>query len=299
MASRRSTAASPPIPPGTPADEVHDDPIAMALGLLRAHRGVDFMGYRPKTIRRRLDARMRLAGYHDLGAYLGRLRTDAEEREKLLGHLTIKVTRFHRNGRSFMRLTETALADLLARHPGRPLRIWSAGCSTGEEAWTLAMLLESAGAPGGGERPQIQATDVDEAALETARGGVYPVRSLVELPAALESRWIDRDEALARVDPILGRRVEFRIHDLIGAVAPPLGWRFDLICCRNVLIYLDGRRRRRVIELLHRSLRPSGYLFLGEAEWPEPVSEGGDLEVVDRRARIFKRPDDATRGSRT
>lgn len=299
MSARRPQAGSAALLHGTGPPDAEARQVAQALGLLRHHLGVDFTAYRPRMIRRRLDGRMRIAGHRDLGSYVVRLQEDAEERARLFTHLTIKVTRFHRNTTSFDRLREVMLAAADARTARRPFRVWSAGCSTGEEAWTLAMLLEECGLPAGGHRPQVQATDVDERTLEHARRRRYPRRAFVELPDRLAQCWsrpADDAPDEVDVDPRLAGRVEFRLHDLVAAVEPPLGWRFDLVCCRNVLIYLDERRRRRVVSLLLRALVPGGHLFLGEAEWPEPEDETVPLLVVDHRARLFQRPHTTRRG---
>ncbi len=270
--------------PGEAPDAVELAWLARILGALRDWRGVDFGGYRTSTVLRRVRNRMISARARSMPEYLDRLVRDPCEADALLERLTIKVSRFFRDPATFDAL-RAALPALRAGREGA-LRIWSAGCGQGEEAYSLAMLL----AP---EQPHgardVVATDIDPAALAAAARGSYALAALADVPAPLRARWfvVDSAAGTCRVAPGLRARVEFRAHDLAGSTVAPDGRRFDLVCCRNVLIYLGPRLQLQVERLLVESLAPGGLLCLGEAEWPLPEIVAR-LEIVDRRARLFR-----------
>jgi len=257
--------------------------LARILGALRDWRGVDFGGYRTSTVLRRVRNRMISARTRSMPEYLDRLVRDPHEADALLERLTIKVSRFFRDATTFEAL-RGALRSLGSG--GRAPEVWSAGCGHGEEAYSLAVLLASQGARGA---RQIVATDVDPAALAAAARGSYALAALAEVPAALRERYFVADHAAGtcRVVPGLRTFLELRAHDLAGSSVAPDGRRFDLVCCRNVLIYLGPRLQLEVERLLVESLAPGGLLCLGEAEWPLPEI-AARLEVVDRRARLFR-----------
>lgn len=260
-------------------------PVAQILVELRARTGMDFSRYRAATVRRRIANRMISLRVGSCEAYLDRLRTRPEEAPALLARIAIKVSRFYRNPPAFDLLRAEVLPRLRREAGGAPLRLWSAGCGNGEEAYTLAMLLEEAGCEG-----TVQATDIDPAALAAAQRGLYPREAGAELPPALAARYLTAlaqgGRACLGVRPELRARVSFVRHDLLFA-APPAPARFDLASCRNVLIYLEPDARRQVLRTLYRALRPGGVLLLGEAEWPaEPLPDA--LELVSRNARLFR-----------
>jgi chemotaxis methyl-accepting protein methylase len=261
--------------PTTPAilDEI--------LSIVRARRGIDFAGYRRGTLERRLANRLLAVREPDGERYLDRLRESEEEVDKLIEALTIKVSRFYRNADVFDALRSTFLPELTARFAPDRLRVWSAGCGRGEEAYTLAMLLDDAG---GG----VDATDIDETALAAARAGRYAGDAFAELPPAL-FRFVRTasDESPWSVVPEVQLRVRFERHDLSAAEGPPDGRRYHLVCCRNVLIYFDASLQSRANRVLIDSVVPGGLLCLGEAEW---LSEyGAQLEPVDRKLKVFRR----------
>ncbi len=266
------------------------DPAALEaiLDLLRERDGLDLSGYRRSTIARRVQNRLIAAGDPGAAAYLERLRADPAETARLLDRLTIKVSRFHRDRRA-VEAVSRALAAALAVAPRR-LRIWSAGCGRGEEPYTLAMVLAGLGQAGDGP-PSIAATDVDPGALAAARQGAYAEGALREVPGADRRRWLAVEGPAHaprwRVAEELRRRVAFEPHDLARAARPPPGGPFDLVACRNTLIYFEPPLQRRVLALLCASLAPGGLLWLGEAEWPAESFEGR-LRAVDRRARLFR-----------
>jgi len=272
-----------------PAAETTLDDI---LAHVREWRGIDFQRYRRSAIERRTLARLRLLGLETYGQYLCLLQADEAELDRLVAHLTIKVSRFYRNAQTFDLLRRVAFPDLYRRHPERPLRLWSAGCGQGEEPYTLAMLVLEAEREGAPPGATILATDVDERAIAAASAGVYRPEALAELPSALVEAYftvvVTRAGARYAVSDTVRARVTFLHHDLAAATEAPDGLCFDLVSCRNVLIYFDLGLQERVQRLLGRSLVPGGYLCLGEAEYLSLGRESA-YEVIDRQARLFRR----------
>ncbi len=271
--------------PGSLPEE-GDAALAAILEIVRARRGTDFAAYRPETVRRRVENRVLSAGAASLADYLVRLRSDPAELGELVQRLTIKVSHFYRNAASIPAV-RTALAARAAESAGGLLRVWCAGCGRGEEAYTLAILLAELGQPAW--PGQVIGSDVDPAALRAAAVACFPPQALADLPPDLRARYLEEDPAghgAQRVGgPLLGR-VAFRLHDLTRATLPPAGG-FDLVSCRNTLIYFRPEVRLRAERLLLSGVAPGGLLWLGEAEWPSPEAERR-LAVVDRRARLFR-----------
>lgn len=268
-----------------PDETVERQALASILAEMRERTGVDFSRYRPGTVERRIGNRMISLRMESFATYLARLKVSAEEAQHLLHRMTIKVSRFYRNAAAFDMLRARVLPALAEQARGAPLRFWSAGCGNGEEAWTFAMLLDEAGHPG-----EVLGTDIDPEALAAAHRGVYAADAACDLPAPLAARYLqpEREGArrVLRIADSLRSRVSFTRHDLLFAAAP--GWSgFDLIACRNVLIYLQSEGRKEVFRVLRRALRPGGALFLGEAEWP-PEALLSSLQVLDRHERIFR-----------
>ncbi len=240
--------------------------------------GYDFGGYKPGTILRRVERRMHVLRVDDPIRYLDTLSKDGDDSEAraLFADLLIGVTAFFRDPEAFEALEKSVVPSLFAgRDPGEPVRVWSAGCSTGEEAYSLAMLMVEARERGGRPRPAIQVfgSDLDAAALTVARAGRYP-RSIDQhiRPDRLD-RFFRRDGDEYAVSRELRDLVLFSRHSLIAD--PPFG-RIDLVACRNLLIYLQRRLQRKVIPLLHYALRPGGHMFLGSSE-----------SITGRNARLF------------
>lgn len=259
-----------------------DDDAALAgiLEVLQTRAGTDFSRYRPEMIRRRIQNRMISAGVPSLRAYLDMLRRNVEETPELIARVTIKVSRFYRNAQVFERLATEAMPRLAALD--RPIRIWCAGCACGEEAWTLAMLMAEAAVEG-----SVLATDIDRAALARAEAGRYDAALLQELPAALRERYLEPCAGGEwQVSESLRSHVHFGHHDLTAPILP--GWgSFDVVSCRNVLIYLCKDLQRQVLRRLTAALSPGGFLLLGETEWPGAGDAG--LRTVSRAARLFER----------
>jgi chemotaxis methyl-accepting protein methylase len=268
------------IAPATPSLAAGD--VERVLAALQAQSGCDLSGNRPATIARRLLQRVAAAGDATLDAYLARLASDPDEPEALLAQLTIKVSSFFRDDAAFRALAEVAVPALRVRADGAPLRAWSAGCARGEEAFSLAMLLaDGARAPW-----SVLGTDLDARAVSMARSGAYASGAAAAVPPALRGAWLEPAAGGWRVGEPLARHVRFARHDLAaGARADPGA--FELVACRNVLIYFDVPLQRRVLALLLDHLAPGGFLLLGTSEWP--TSEAAQrLSVVDRRARLFQ-----------
>lgn len=267
-------------------DEHERVAVERVLSIVRQRTGTDFGGYRPATIGRRLTNRMISLGITGLGAYLPLLESSPAEAHLLLERLTIKVSRFYRNRRVFDLLRHVVLPQLAAARRGAPLRIWSAGCGNGEEAYTFAMLLDEAGVPG-----EVIATDVDRGALAAAGIGRYASAALGELPEDLRARYLRCDPAGSQehvvIADALRARVHFLPHDLTRPAVPLAGPPFQVIACRNVLIYLQPAVQEQILRRLRASLVEGGVLVLGEAEWLPPALLPS-LAVLDARARLFR-----------
>jgi len=259
--------------------------IQKVLDLLRQETGQDLTGYRPSTITRRISKRKFLTGHARLDSYLKELESNAEERLQLFKSLFIGVTSFFRDAEAFALLWDKVLPGIFAnRTEDEPVRVWVAGCSTGEEAYSVAMLLdeylEHAGIRCG---VKIFATDIDRGAVETARKGTYPPRTLQKLsPERLQRhfRCTGRDCA---VQPRLRERIVFVHHNLLQD--PPF-LHVDLVLCRNLLIYLTPPLQEKALALLTAALNPGGYLFLGSAESVDLAAL--HLEAVDKKWRLFR-----------
>jgi chemotaxis methyl-accepting protein methylase len=278
-----------PVPDHCEALLPRDAAFERILDTLKAHCGTDFACYRIPTVTRRVLNRMISVGADTFEQYLGLLCSDAAEPQRLLERVTIKVSRFYRNAHTFDLLRREVIPALAASRRGAPLRMWSAGCGCGEEAWTLAMLLEEAAVSG-----DVLASDLDPAALAVADAGCYRSAALEELPDDLRERFTVQAGERHLVDPALRERVEFVRHDLTTAsAAPDVGAGFDLVLCRNVLIYFAPRVQERALSLVRRSIVPGGYLCLGEAEWPMP-SIAPSLTSLAHKARVFRATTPAT-----
>jgi chemotaxis protein methyltransferase CheR len=246
--------------------------------------------YKDKCIRRRIAVRMRACGVHTYDAYRTLLAGSPQEYERLRDALTINVTRFYRNGETWNLVRRTVLPVLL---DGRwaELRAWSAGCASGEEPYSLAVLaadhLDRAGRGDDLARVTIDATDIDRVCLERARAGSYRSEGLVELPDGLADRYFEPDGPGRRVVERVRRRVQVHELDLSREQPPRAG--YDLILCRNVVIYFDRGTQERLFQVFADALVPGGFLVLGKVETLfGPARER--LTLVDPRERIYRRP---------
>lgn len=280
LGPRRGTAA-----PLLPADQAVMNTIH---ALLRTRTGHDFSQYKPSTMTRRIERRILRQQIGTLEEYLQLLQHTPSELDALFSELLIGVTRFFRDGEAFKALEAHVIEALLApRGADDAVRVWCAGCSTGEEAYSVAMLLaEHAQAAGSAIALQVFATDIDRRAIAFARAGLYPPAIAGDLSAERLARHFTLEPGGA------GYRIHKRIRDCVMfseqdvIVDPPFS-RLDLLVCRNVLIYLDEQLQKRLIPLFHYALKPGGVLFLGSAEG---IGDFGNLfSVLDRKANLYRR----------
>ncbi|WP_298956375.1 chemotaxis protein CheB [uncultured Methylobacterium sp.] len=255
--------------------------------VIRSAVGHDFSGYKRTTLARRVERRMHVLGLESARTYLARIRTDRAECEALFRDLLINVTRFFRDTEAFEVLRERAIEPLLrGRDPDEDIRVWIPGCSSGEEAYSIAMLFaEAARRLDLTPAVQIFATDIDERMLQIGREASYPAAALADIPAALRERYVVPHAERFTVAAEIRDLIRFSSHSLVKD--PPFS-RIDLVSCRNLLIYFDERLQQSVLPLFHYAVRPGGYLFLGPSE---SVSRFEQLfPAVDQQARLFERP---------
>jgi two-component system CheB/CheR fusion protein len=272
-------ATSAPAPPGASERGLHD-----LFTQLRLRTGHDFSNYKRATILRRIDRRLGVRQLPDVDAYATFVREHPEELEALLKDLLISVTNFFRDAPAFAAIEQ--IVPRLFEHKGEDdqVRVWVGGCATGEEAYSLGMLLmEHASAAPGGPAIQIFATDIDAQAIATAREGLYTAQETADVSQERLRRFFSKEGDRFRVRKELRELVLFAQHNLIKD--PPFS-HLDLVSCRNLLIYLNRMAQQRVLEVLHFALRPGSYLFLGGSE---SVQGTTDLfAAVDKDANIFR-----------
>jgi two-component system CheB/CheR fusion protein len=257
------------------------------LALLKERSGTDFRAYKSTTLHRRLARRLLATNQPDLDGYLRVLREDDGELTRLHDAFLIKVSSFFRDPTAWEALRE-AVAKPLAKQAATTgqVRAWSAGCATGEEAYSLAMLLLEALPRELHDAVKVFATDLDEQALEVARRGLYDEAQLRPLTEAQRKRYFDPEGALFRVKKDVRNRVIFGRHDLTKD--PPIA-SLDLAACRNVLIYFGPEQKRALLGRLSYAVRPGGFLFMGRSESPLELEEGV-FETVAARERIYRKP---------
>ena len=270
---------------GLAPDDHPPDRLTEVVDLLRTNTSHDFSLYKPGTLLRRIERRMALAGVDDSGRYLDMLRQDAGELELLAKDLLINVTSFFRDPSAFELLAKDVIPDLVHRHPSdRPLRIWVAGCSTGEETYSLAMLfLEEIAAAKRNIKLQIFASDVDEDAVALAREGRYPESIAADVSPVRLGRFFTQEDHSYRVVPELRGTVVFTAQDVLAD--PPFS-RLDLISCRNLLIYLRPEAQQKVLLLFHFALREGGVLMLGNSETVGSLDDR--FEPISKTQRIYR-----------
>ncbi|OON78775.1 CheR family methyltransferase [Streptomyces tsukubensis] len=263
-----------------------DEDLESLLHFLRDSRGFDFTGYKRSTLSRRIRKRMadvQMPSYVD---YRDLLETSAEEFVALFNTILINVTSFFRDPDAWDLLREKVVPELLSNIPSdQEIRLWSAGCSSGEEAYSLAILFsEALGADEFVRRVKIYATDVDEEALREARAGMYPVKRMESIAAELRDKYFTQNGALFVFRSDLRRRVIFGRHDITRDA--PIS-RLDLLVCRNTLMYFNVEAQTQIIDRFHFALRKNDFLFLGKAEML--LNDADRFEVVNMRQRIFRR----------
>lgn len=256
------------------------------LGYLLSARGFDFHGYKHASLARRIRKRMDAVGLEGFAAYQEYLQVHPNEFATLFNVILINVTGFYRDPAAWEAVRTIALPQILgSKAPDEPIRAWSAGCATGEEAYTITMILaEELGPDQFRERVKIYATDVDEDALNTARQAAYQERQVEGVPPELFSKYFEHLNGLYFFRKDLRRQVIFGRHDLINDA--PIS-RIDLLTCRNTLMYLNAETQARVLARLHFALNDGGFLLLGRAE--TLMAHAQTFVPVDLKRRLSRK----------
>jgi two-component system, chemotaxis family, CheB/CheR fusion protein len=263
---------------------VDEDGMTRIFAMLRERCKVDFTHYKPSTVTRRVDRRMAITGVETTDEYANHLQSNPAEVTTLFRELLIGVTSFFRDTEVFEKLRAEVIPGLVDAASGRELRLWVVGCSTGEEAYTLAMLIRDA-LDGRGDALDVRifATDIDRDALQFAATGSYPESVAADIPTEFLSRYFVRKDDHFQVTRSVREMVVFAQHNLVKD--PPFT-SIDLISCRNLLIYLQPVLQTKVLEFFLFSLRPDGVLLLGTSETVGEMADG--LRTVDHTTKIFR-----------
>src|SRR6195952_1475791 len=263
-----------------------DDSFEALLRFMRDSRGFDFTGYKRTTLMRRVRHRMAQVNYETFEEYLDLLQASSEEFSALFNTILINVTAFFRDPDAWQYIADDVIPRLLAEcAPEDPIRVWSAGCAAGQEAYTLAMLLaEALGTDAFRRRVKIYATDVDEDALTEARAATYDAKATESVPAAFLEKYFEQVDGRCVFDKDLRRAVIFGRNDLVKDA--PIS-RVDLLACRNTLMYLNGETQRNVLGRLFFGLAANGILFLGHAEML--LSHADKFTPLSLAHRVFRK----------
>jgi len=265
-------------PPTDPAD------VTTVFKLLNSTFGIDFSHYRPNTVVRRIQRRLSLSQAPSLAAYAERLKSDPDELNTLYRDLLIGVTRFFRDPEAFQKLAEDVLPEIIDRAEDE-IRVWVAGCATGEEAYSLAILLhEQMEAKQRNLSVKIFATDVHRTSMQFASEGVYSAEAVADIPPQRLARYFQKKTDGYHVAPELRQMLVFATHNIIKD-APFT--KLDLITCRNLLIYFRPVAQKKAISLFHFALKPNGVLFLGPSETPGELHE--EFEPIDMHWKLFRK----------
>jgi two-component system CheB/CheR fusion protein len=256
------------------------------LEFLKRARGFDFTGYKRPTLERRFSRRMQAVGCGSHGDYLDYLEVHPDEFEALFDALLINVTSFFRDAPAWAQLQHETLPALLAeKAPDEPIRVWSAGCASGEEAYTAAMVLaEVLGIDAYLARVKVYGTDIDEDALSTARHGTFAAKQVETVPPDLRERYFDRSDRRHAVRRDIRRTVIFGRNNLLGDA--PIS-RIDVLLCRNTLMYFTAERQSGILRHFHYALRDHGVLMLGRSEMM--LTHRDAFQALDLPQRIFRK----------
>ncbi len=265
--------------------------LAEICDVLRSKLGRDFRDYKSGTLMRRVQRRMHVLQTDEVADYTEQLRRLPHEAEHLFRELLISVTRFFRDPEAFQVLQARVIPLLLADPAVTdPIRVWVAGCATGEEAYSIAILLREALARSDSRRHvQVFATDLDDRAIAVARAGLYPASIALDMTSGRLEACFAREDGSYRVAKDIREMCLFSTHDVIKD--PPFS-RIHLVACRNLLIYFEPQLQQRVINTFHYALRPDGYLFLGPSE--SVASQAHLFAPLDKRHRFYERRDTAS-----
>jgi two-component system CheB/CheR fusion protein len=254
------------------------------LDFLHEARGFDFSGYKRTTLSRRISKRMAAVGIEGYADYQEYLEVNPPEFTELFNTILINVTSFFRDTAAWEYLAAQVVPALSAQHEQGQIRVWSAGCASGEEAFSLVMLFaEALGEDDYKRRVKVYATDVDDDALQTARHSAYPADALKAVPEPLREKYFEPNSAGFQFRPDLRRSVIFGRNDLVQDA--PIS-RIDLLVSRNVLMYFTAEAQTRILAHFHFALNRSGYLFVGKSEML--LSHNELFEPVDMKARVFR-----------
>ena len=277
-----------------PQEEITRSALDKIAILLRTHTGHDFSQYKKSTVYRRIERRMGIHHIDKIAAYVRFLQENSQERDFLFKELLIGVTGFFRDPAVWEKLAQQAIPMLMnERNSSAKLRAWSAGCSTGEEVYSLAItfmeVLEKMNIPDQFSL-QIFATDLDKDAINKARQGLYPVNIAADVSPERLKRFFVKEETGYRICKEIREMTIFAVQDVI--MDPPFT-KIDILCCRNLLIYLTQELQKKLFPVFHYSLNPGGILFLGSAE---TTGASSDLFVpIDGKTRLFKKKETALR----
>ncbi len=268
-----------------PGRKVEPDALREVLTLLRVRTGHDFMNYKRPTLLRRISRRLQVHELKDMSAYLELLRENADEVQQLLRDLLITVTNFFRDQEAFAALESEVIPQLfMGKTSADTIRVWVAGCATGEEAYSLAMLLcEHSARLTDAPKIQIFASDINEEAIRAARDCRYDEVIVADVSPERLRRFFDQEGNTYCVKKELREMVLFAPHNLLRD--PPFS-RLDLITCRNLLIYFNRETQERVLEIFNFALRNNGFLFLGSSETAE--TQTVLFSAVDKKQRIYR-----------
>jgi two-component system CheB/CheR fusion protein len=268
-----------------------DQDLEVLLDYLRRSRGFDFTGYKRTSLSRRIDKRMQDVGVDNYLGYLDHLEVDPDEFTQLFNTILLNVTSFFRDPPAWDYLAAEILPQILAdKAQDEPVRIWSAGCASGEEAYTLAMVTaEAMGADAVRDRVKIYATDLDEEALSQARQARYTAKRVEGVPPELLERYFEHNGDTYTFSKELRQSVIFGPHNLIKDAPIP---RIDLLVCRNTLMYLNSETQSQVLARFSYALREGGYLMLGKAEML--LAHSDLFTAVDLKRRVFRKVPGAT-----
>ncbi|RXZ76862.1 protein-glutamate O-methyltransferase CheR [Paenibacillaceae bacterium] len=257
---------------------MEDQDFAWFVQKIKEKTGIDLNQYKEAQMKRRLTTLRLKHGYSTFHAYMDALQTDQKLMNEFLDRMTINVSEFWRNPVRWKSLEERFIPELLKESPR--LRVWSAACSTGEEPYTMAMILDQLGAL---DRASITATDLDSKVLERAKTGLYPERSVRDVPQSYLKSYFTRQDDQFRVSDKLMRAVNFQQQNLL---LDRFGGPFDIIVCRNVMIYFTDEAKQQLYRGFSKALRPGGLLFVGSTE---QIFSPGQYELETAETFFYRR----------
>lgn len=267
-------------------DKLIDQELESLLDYLKRARGFDFSAYKRPSLIRRIQKRINLVSSDGYASYMDYLETHPDEFMQLFDTILINVTHFFRDELPWKYMKDEVIPNILAgKKAGDPIRVWSAGCASGEEAYSVAMILaEAMGEDQYRDRVKIYATDADEEALTQARAGVYRAGKVEAVPPELLKKYFEESNSHYAFRKDLRRNLIYGRHDLIQDA--PIS-RVDLLICRNTLMYFNAEAQTKVLTHFHFSLNESGYLFLGKSEML--LTHSNMFAPVDMKLRVFKK----------